>query len=207
MFADTARTRAFIIGDDRRVVETYEGWLADDYDVRTAGSGEAVLERMTEFKTDVVVLERRTPGLSGDEVATRLSENGYDAQAIVVTATLSSPETATPHTLNYVTKPIGKERPRSTVETATPIRTDDDDITELLALIARQQAVKRAVPTDERVASDEFDRLMSKIDDPQDSIDDTMAELWSQSATDPFAWVAGELTAKQVSNRRDDTPS
>lgn len=193
MPADTTQTRVFIVEDERNLADLYEMWLEDEYDVRTAYSGEAALEHITDREPDVVVLDRRMPGLSGDDVADRLDKQGCDAQVIMVTAVSPSPEVASLPIDDYITKPIRKERLHSLVETAALVRTYDDDITELLALTARQQALVEAVPADELGTSEEFGQLMTRIEDVQGSIDDTIVNLWSQSNTNVFARVAGQI--------------
>ena len=207
MPADTEQTRVFIVEDEQTVADLYGIWLADEYDVRTAYSGEAALERMADREADVVLLDRRMPGLSGDEVAGRLDENGCDAQVVMITAVSPSPEIAALPVDDYVIKPMEKEQLRSIVETAALVRTYDDDITELLALTARQQALEKEVPADELETSEEFSRLVTRIADVQDSIDDTIEELWSQSDTDLFARVEGKLVGEQVENGGNDTLS
>jgi DNA-binding response OmpR family regulator len=207
MPTDSEQTRVLIVEDEQNLADLYEIWLGDQYDVRTAYSGETALERMADHEADVVLLDRRMPGFSGDEVADRLDENGYDAQVVMVTAVVPSPGMAALPIDDYITKPIEKEQLRSTVETAALVRTYDDDITELLALIARRQALEAAVPADELETSEEFDRLMSKIGDLQSSIDDTTGELLSQSDTDPLARIADRLTDSRVEDKGGDTVS
>jgi len=193
MPADTKRTRVFIVEDEQNLADLFEIWLADEYDVRTAYSGEAALERMAGCEPDVVLLDRRMPGLSGDEVAARLDNTEYDAQVIMVTAVSPSPEMAALAIDDYVTKPIEKEQLQSLVETAALVRTYDDDVAELLALTARQQALEEAVPADQLEKSEEFGRLMTRIEEVRSSIDDTIEDLWSQSDTNVFARVAGQI--------------
>lgn len=193
MSADGGQTRVLVIEDERGLADLYELWLAEEYDVRTAYSGEAALERLSECEADVVLLDRRMPGLSGDEVANRLDENGCDAQVIMVTAVSPSPEMAALPIDDYIKKPVEREQLLSIVETAALVRTYDDDITELLALTARQQALEEAVPADELETSEEFDRLSSSIDQLQDSMDDTMEKLWLHSDTDVFERIAGQI--------------
>lgn len=207
MPVDTEQTRVLIVEDEQSLADLYEIWLAGEYDVRTAYSGEAALERMADREADVVLLDRRMPGLSGDEVANCLDENGCDTQVVMTTAVVPSPKMATLPIDEYIFKPIKKEKLRSTMETAALVRTYDDDITELLALTARRQVLEEAVPTDELEASEEFSRLVRRIGDVQDSIDDTMEELWSQSDTDVFAPIKDKLAGDQVEDGRNDTPS
>lgn len=192
MPADTEETRVLVVEDEQSLADLYEMWLADEYDTRVVYSGEAALEGMANHNIDVVLLDRRMPGLSGDEVATRLNENGCDAQVVMVTAVSPSPEMAALPIDDYVKKPVEGEQLLSIVETAALVRTYDDDITELLALTARRQALEEAVPADELETSEEFDRLSSRIAHIQDSIDDTMEELWLHSDTNVFERIAGE---------------
>ena len=194
MPADTEQTRVLIVEDEQNLADLYRIWLVDEYDVRTAYSGKAALESMADREADVVLLDRRMPGLSGDEIAGRLDESDCDTSVVMVTAVVPSPEMATLPINDYIIKPIKKEQLQSTVETAALVRTYDDDISELLSLISRQQALEEEVPTDELEASEEFDRLVSKIVELNNSVDDTIEELWTQSDTDPFARIDGKLT-------------
>lgn len=193
MPVDTEETRVLVVEDEQSLADLYEVWLADEYDTRVVYSGEAALEGMANHDIDVVLLDRRMPGLSGDEVANRLDENGCDAQVIMVTAVSPSPEMAALPIDDYIKKPVEREQLLSIVETAALVRTYDDDITELLALTARQQALEEAVPADELETSEEFDRLSSSIDQLQDSMDDTMEKLWLHSDTDVFERIAGQI--------------
>lgn len=193
MPVDTEETRVLVVEDEQSLADLYEVWLADEYDTRVVYSGEAALEGMANHDIDVVLLDRRMPGLSGDEVANRLDENGCDAQVIMVTAVSPSPEMAALPIDDYIKKPVEREQLLSIVETAALVRTYDDDITELLALTARQQALEEAVPADELETSEEFDRLSSSIDQLQGSMDDTMEKLWLHSDTDVFERIAGQI--------------
>jgi DNA-binding NtrC family response regulator len=193
MPADTEQTRVFIVEDEQSLADVYDAWLADEYDTRVAYSGEAALEGIANHSIDVVLLDRRMPGLSGGEVANRLDENGCDAQVIMVTAVSPSPEMAALPINDYIQKPVEREQLLSIVETAALVRTYDDDITELLALTARRQVLEEAIPTDELEASEQFDRLLSRINRIQGSIDDTMEKLWVHSDTNVFERIARQI--------------
>lgn len=201
MTADAEQTRVLVVEDEQKVADLYEIWLADEYDVRTAYSGEEVLERMADREVDVVLLDRQMPSLSGDGVAHRLDENGSDAQVVMVTALSPSPEMATLPIDDYIQKPVTSEQLRSTVETAALASTYDDEITELLALTARRETLEATVSADELETNEKFDRLMTRIANLQESIDDAAAELWQRSDTDVFARMADEVAAHRTENR------
>jgi DNA-binding response OmpR family regulator len=201
MTADAEQTRVLVVEDEQKVADLYEIWLADEYDVRTAYSGEEALERMADREVDVVLLDRQMPSLSGDGVAHRLDENGSDAQVVMVTALSPSPEMATLPIDDYIVKPVKPEQLRSTVETAALARTYDDEVTELLALIARRETLEATVSADELETNEEFDRLTTRITNLQDSIDATVEELWQDSDTDVFARMTDEVAAHRTEHR------
>jgi predicted Rossmann fold nucleotide-binding protein DprA/Smf involved in DNA uptake len=122
----------------------------------------------------------------------------------MITAVSPSPEMAALPVDDYVTKPITRGQLRSIVETAALVRTHNDDITELLALTARRQALREEVSAEELEASEAFDRLVSDIGDAQPSIDNTIEELRSRSETTVFARIENELTGEQIENENTD---
>lgn len=65
-------------------LERYEHHLGADHDVRTAGDGETALEMVSD-EIDVVLLDRDMPGLSGDEVLTRIRDADCDCRVAAVT--------------------------------------------------------------------------------------------------------------------------
>jgi DNA-binding response OmpR family regulator len=185
------QTRVLVVEDEPELADVYELWLADDYDVQTVYSGEAALQSIADREVDVVLLDRRMPGLSGDEVAHRVDESGCDPQVVMVTAVSPSPEMAALPIDDYLVKPVKRAQLRSTVETAALLRTYDDRVTELVALIARQRTLEAEALADEPETSEELDRLRTRITTLEESIDDTMEKLWSRSDANVFARIAG----------------
>lgn len=74
-----------VVDDEEDLANLYSQWLSDDYAVRTAYNGEQALERLDET-VDVVLLDRRMPGLSGDDALNRIREREYDCRVAMVTA-------------------------------------------------------------------------------------------------------------------------
>ena len=74
-----------LVDDERELVEIYEMWFEGEYETRSAYGGKKALEVFDET-IDVVLLDRRMPRMSGDEVLERLRENGHDCPVVMVTA-------------------------------------------------------------------------------------------------------------------------
>ncbi|MFB6105679.1 MAG: response regulator, partial [Halobacteriaceae archaeon] len=70
MSPEGARPTVVVVDDEEGIAEAYSYWLSDEYDVRTAQSGAGALETIDE-DVDVVLLDRRMPDRSGDEVLDR----------------------------------------------------------------------------------------------------------------------------------------
>lgn len=194
------QTRVVVAEDERDVAHLYEMWLADKYDVLATHSGGAALDAVAERGADVVLLDRQMLGLSGDEVAHRLDEDGWDGQVVMVTADSPSLEIAALPVDDYVMKPVKRAQLRSTVETAVLVETYDDRITELLALTARRQVLEAEVPADELETSEEFARLTTRIAEVQDSVDETVERLRCQLDASVFARIEDGLTGHRIEN-------
>lgn len=82
----TDQLTVLVVDDERPLADVRARWLEDDYDVRTAYSGEDALESIDET-VDVVVLDQRMPGLSGDDVLVAMHERGLDPGIVVVSGT------------------------------------------------------------------------------------------------------------------------
>lgn len=59
--------------------------LEDEYDVETAYGGRQSLEKI-ESETDIVLLDRRMPGISGDEVLAEIRDGDLECRVAMITA-------------------------------------------------------------------------------------------------------------------------
>jgi DNA-binding response OmpR family regulator len=81
---DSAAT-ILVVDDETEVADVYALKLERDYDVRVAYGGREALETVG-ADVDVVLLDRRMPDLSGDEVLAELRDRGLDARVVMITA-------------------------------------------------------------------------------------------------------------------------
>lgn len=85
MIAAQPSASVVIVDDEKEVADAYALRLRDRYDVVTAYGGEGALE-VIDDDTDVVLLDRFMPGVSGDEVLRKLRERGTECRIVMVTA-------------------------------------------------------------------------------------------------------------------------
>ena len=152
-----------VVEDEPDVGETYELWLAGDYEVRRAASGGTALETLDE-DVDVVLLDRMMPGMSGDEVLAELRERGHDARVAMVTAVDPDFDIVEMGFDDYVTKPPTRE---ALVETITDLleRSERADrVREYQSLLSKRTVLETEKSEAELAESDAYARLEERIE-------------------------------------------
>ena len=152
-----------VVEDEPDVGETYEMWLAGDYEVRRAASGAAALETLDE-DVDVVLLDRMMPGMSGNEVLAELRERGHDARVAMVTAVDPDFDIVEMGFDDYVTKPPTRE---ALVETITDLleRSERADrVRKYQSLLSKRTVLETEKSEAELAESDAYARLEERIE-------------------------------------------
>lgn len=165
-----------VVDDEESFLTLARRWLADEYDVTTASSGTAALDHVTP-ETDVVLLDRRMPGMTGEEFLAELE--GLDADPLVVLVTGVEPSLDVVDLAfdDYVVKPVTKHEVVDAVEQMLARSTYSDAVRRYFALASKVAAVRN----DERVReSTAFDPLSleARLDDATADADDAVAALF-----------------------------
>jgi DNA-binding response OmpR family regulator len=157
------RPTVLAVDDEETITEAYALWLADGYDVRTAGSGREALDAMDET-VDVVLLDRRMPDTSGDEVLAAIRERGYDCRVALVTAIDPDFDVADMAFDCYLQKPVDGDELRETVERLLALSAYEADSRELLSLVERRAVLETEKSPTELEESEEYARLTAAIE-------------------------------------------
>lgn len=123
--ADDETATVLAVDDDAALAEMYAVWLREGYDVRTANDGESALAAMTD-EVDVVLLDRRMPGMTGDEVLEALRGEGYEARVSMLTAVEPEADIVDMSFDEYLLKPVSRDDVVEVVERLLA-RADYDD--------------------------------------------------------------------------------
>ena len=115
--SSTERTRptVLVVDDDPGLADLYTAVLERTYTVRTAYDGQEAIDELSN-EVDVVVLDRRMPKLTGDEVLARIREEKRDCQVILVSAVDPDSEPLAVDFDDYITKPVLSTELRERVE-------------------------------------------------------------------------------------------
>ncbi|MFB6081256.1 MAG: response regulator [Halanaeroarchaeum sp.] len=162
-----------LVDDETNITALFEAWLADRYDVRTANDGRTAIERMDEA-VDVVLLDRRMPGLSGDEVLKAFRERGYDARVAMVTAVEPDFDVVSMGFDDYLTKPVEREELVEVIDGLLSRREYDEGIRTYYALAAKKAALEASKPTSELVGSEEYEELVAELERREEDLDEQL---------------------------------
>ena len=131
------RPTVLVVDDDRALADTCEYWLRDEYDVRVAYGGAQALEQVDE-DVDVVLLDRRMPDVSGDDVLDEIDARGLDCRVAMMTAIAPDTDIVEMPFDEYLVKPVDEESVTETVEELLVRAEFDDRIREYFALASTE---------------------------------------------------------------------
>ncbi len=179
---DDKRATVLAVDDESDLAELYRTYLASSYDVRVTTSAEEALERMDET-VDVVLLDRRMPERSGDEMLNALRERGYDARVAMITAVEPDADIVDMPFDDYRTKPVSKEDLVALVEALLRRAEYDERSREFFALASKKAALEAAG----NAGTEEYEELREELRVVRMEVDDTLDRL---SARDAFTEIA-----------------
>ena len=165
-----------IVEDEPDVAETYNLWLADEYEVRMAQSGDEGLAELDET-VDVVLLDRMMPGLSGDKVLERIRERGLDCHVAMVTAVEPDFDILEMGFDAYLCKPIRSEQLHETVENLLKRSQYHDLLQEYYSLVEKQATLEATKSTAELADNEAYVDLRNRVDDLETDLGDTLGGI------------------------------
>jgi len=170
------RPVVLIVEDEPDVAETYNLWLADEYDVRLAGDGDEGLAKLDD-DVDVVLLDRMMPGLSGDEVLTRIRERGLDCRVAMVTAVEPDFDILEMGFDAYLCKPVRSNQLHDTVANLRERSAYDDLLQEYYALVEKRATLEATKSSAELADNEEYQRLTSRVGELKDELSETLGGI------------------------------
>ncbi|MCH7659308.1 MAG: response regulator transcription factor [Euryarchaeota archaeon] len=165
-----------VVDDEPQLAELFAAWLNDDWDVRTAHNGEEALAAMN-GDVAVVLLDRRMPGKSGDEVLDSIREQDYDCRVIMVTAVDPDFDIIEMGFDDYLVKPVANDELTATVERVYQRREYDETMREYYSLASKRAVLETEKSRPELEGNEEFRELEDRLTSLRKSVDETIDGL------------------------------
>lgn len=179
-----------VVDDEEDLADLYSQWLTDDYAVRTAYHGEQALERLDET-VDVVLLDRRMPDLSGDDVLNRIREREYDCRVAMVTAVEPEFDIIELGFDEYLVKPVSGPELYEVIEDLLTRATHDDIMQEYYAGVAKRAALDAEKSDSELANNERYAALIATIEDIESELEEVQGAFESDDFEAAFRDLGG----------------
>jgi DNA-binding response OmpR family regulator len=168
--------QVLVVEDQPDLADLYREWLAAEYEVRVVNEGASALSALDDA-TDVVLLDRRMPDLSGDEVLARVRDRGLDCRVAMVTAVTPDVDVIEMGFDDYLVKPVTCEELHAAVERLVRRSSHSADLQEFFSL-----ARKKAVLDTERAAgqppsNEAYAQLDARVRETSRALEERLGQL------------------------------
>jgi DNA-binding response OmpR family regulator len=167
-----------VVDDEKEVADVYALRLRTEFETETAYGGEAALDAIGGGdEIDVVLLDRRMPGVSGDDVLEEIRDRGIDCRVIMITAVDPDFDIIDMQFDDYLCKPIEKDDLVAAIEQQLTARRYDHQLTRYLEATSKLALLEAEKTTQTLDANEDVAELKSQIDELKSGMDDTLSEF------------------------------
>jgi two-component system response regulator AdeR len=159
-----------VVEDEEDVADTYARVLSSEYTVRTAYTGAAGLEALDE-EVDVVLLDRRMPEMSGDEVLVAIRERDIDPRVVMVTAVDPDVDVIAMEFDEYLVKPVQADQLYDVVERMLARKEQDERIQEMFAVASKLATLEGKMGYEDLQNSEEYAHLREEFERMREELD------------------------------------
>ena len=183
-----------IVEDEPDLANLYAAWLDDRCSVETAYDGNEALEAIEEA-IDIVLLDRRMPGLSGDTVLGTIRERNLDCRVAMVTAVEPDFDIIGMGFDDYLVKPVSKDELTTIIDQLLLRSSYDEQLQEFFALASKKALLDAQKTQAERNSSQEYAVLEDRLAVLRSQVDETMTELLDQ---DVYHRLCQDITRESI---------
>jgi DNA-binding response OmpR family regulator len=183
-----------VVDDEEDVADAYAAQLEDEYLVSTAYSGREALDKI-DASVDVVLLDRRMPGISGDEVLEHIRDRRLSCRVAMVTAVDPDFDIIDMPFDDYVIKPVSRDDLFATIERLLTCSAYERQLQEYYSLTAKHAALSSNKPEAELTESEQFQDLESRLSDLRSDLDETVESFDDEDFEAVFRDLSGEAAS------------
>jgi two-component system response regulator AdeR len=164
-----------IVEDEDRVAELYTKILSRNYNVLRASTGGEALMQLDET-VDVVLLDRRMPGMSGDEALEQIRAQDVDVRVAMVSAVEPDFDVIDMGFDDYLVKPTENQVLEETVERLLALEEYADLYRELSSKSVKQNILEVEKSRAKLEESAEYQHITDRIEELEAKLDEIDSE-------------------------------
>jgi len=159
--APVSDAKILVVDDEPHLVGMYASMLEGGHTVKTATSGQAALRKL-DGSFDIMLLDRRMPDLSGDEVLKTIRAQGLDCRIALVTSVEPDYEIIDLQFDAYVVKPVRRTDLHELVENLILRSRFSDGVKETLSTTSKLVALESQYDEEELSSNSEYQALLEE---------------------------------------------
>lgn len=161
--------RVLVVDDEKEVADAYALRLRHICDATTAYSGSEALDAVEREPVDVVLLDRRMPEMSGDEVLERLDEREFRGRVVMLTAIDPGFDVLDLPFDDYLRKPVEREGLRTAIDHHRTVLAYEL-LGEYFSSESKRAVLAAELPENERAEHDGFHEIETRVADLEDRV-------------------------------------
>lgn len=170
-----------IVEDEPELATLYAAWLEDECTVETALDGNEALEAIDET-VDVVLLDRRMPGLSGDEILDIIRSEDLDCRVAIVSAVTPDFDVIKMGFDDYLTKPVDRQEVIDTIEQMRRRSSYDKTVQQYYQMVATETALQESKSETELSEHEEYSELRTQ----REALESEVSAVLEEFSQDDF---------------------
>ena len=144
-----------VVDDEPSVADIYGRWLESDYEVRLAYGGTEALRKLDD-RVDIILLDRRMPDISGDEILDSIRSEGLAPRVAMITAVEPDVDIIGLGFDDYLVKPVAREELVDVVDRLVARTSYDESVQEYFALASKLALLEGELDQETLESSQEF---------------------------------------------------
>ncbi|KZN26124.1 DNA-binding protein [Haladaptatus sp. R4] len=166
-----------IVDDEHAITDLHARWLDDSYDVRKAYNGTEALDKIDD-SVDIVLLDRRMPDYSGQEVLGKIRELSVDCRVAMVTAVEPDFDILELGFDDYICKPVSDpEQLREIVSSLETRSAYDSQVQQFLSLSSKRAALEDRKEANELSQNEDYVALETQLASLRNELSSTAMDL------------------------------
>jgi DNA-binding response OmpR family regulator len=170
----TELATVLVVDDEPDVADAYAAQLDDQYIVSTAYGGSEALDEI-DASVDIVLLDRRMPGTSGDEVLETIRSRDLNIRVAMVTAVDPDFDIIEMPFDDYIIKPVSRDELYETIDRLLNAASYEEKMRQYYALSAKHATLSANKPESELAENQQFQELTERMNGLRNELDDTLS--------------------------------
>lgn len=170
---DGSPITVLVVDDDPLLADLMSEWVAEKWEVEVAYGGEAAIGTLTP-ETDVVLLDREMPDVTGSHVLSEIRARGFTPQVMFVSGLNPDFEIIDFPFDDYYVKPVDRPTLQGRIEKLLLRRTYHPEVQAYFVHLAKIEALEAVYAADKLAEHEAYLELRARADELRQRADATL---------------------------------